>query len=91
MARRRLKTALSTLLATTSPAPHAPVTLPLVGRGPGDRIAGRLKGPPRGWMRPHVVIYDRLISPEILTGPPEALIDDVGQEGFGPPARRKHQ
>ena len=55
-----------------------------VGGGPGDPELLTLKAR-RALDEADVVIYDRLISPEILElARREALMIDVGKEGFGP-------
>ncbi|CTQ51142.1 siroheme synthase CysG [Jannaschia donghaensis] len=56
----------------------------LVGAGPGDPDLLTLKAR-KALDRADVVIHDRLVTPEILElARREALIIDVGKEGFGP-------
>ena len=55
-----------------------------VGGGPGDPELLTLKAR-RALDEADVVIYDRLITPEILElARREAVMIDVGKEGFGP-------
>lgn len=60
----------------------------LVGAGPGDPDLLTLKA--RKLLdKADVVIYDRLVSPEILElARREALMVDVGKKGFGPSAKQ---
>ncbi|WP_372993777.1 siroheme synthase CysG, partial [Sulfitobacter sp.] len=61
-----------------------PGHIAFVGGGPGDPELLTLKAR-RALDEADVVIYDRLISPEILElARREALMIDVGKEGFGP-------
>ena len=61
-----------------------------VGGGPGDPELLTLKAR-RALDEADVVIYDRLISPEILElARREAMMIDVGKEGFGPSTAQDH-
>lgn len=61
-----------------------------VGGGPGDPELLTLKAR-RALDEADVVIYDRLISPQILElARREALMIDVGKEGFGPSTSQAH-
>ena len=78
--RPALKTLLQTHLTREARAGH----VAFVGGGPGDPELLTLKAR-RALDEADVVIYDRLISPEILElARREALMIDVGKEGFGP-------
>jgi len=71
---------LDTHLTNTARAGH----VAFVGGGPGDPELLTLKAR-RALDEADVVIYDRLITPEILElARREALMIDVGKEGFGP-------
>jgi uroporphyrin-III C-methyltransferase/precorrin-2 dehydrogenase/sirohydrochlorin ferrochelatase len=75
-----LETLLDDHLSKTARAGH----VAFVGGGPGDPELLTLKAR-RALDEADVVIYDRLISPEILElARREALMIDVGKEGFGP-------
>ena len=76
--------ALDTLLADHLSRAARPGHIAFVGGGPGDPELLTLKAR-RALDEADVVIYDRLISPEILElARREALMIDVGKEGFGP-------
>ncbi len=61
-----------------------------VGGGPGDPELLTLKAR-KALDEADVVIYDRLITPEILElARREALMIDVGKEGFGPSTPQEH-
>ncbi|UWR20984.1 siroheme synthase CysG [Sulfitobacter sp. S190] len=61
-----------------------------VGGGPGDPELLTLKAR-RALDEADVVIYDRLITPEILElARREAVMIDVGKEGFGPSTPQEH-
>ncbi|MEM5519356.1 siroheme synthase CysG [Sulfitobacter sp. AS59] len=75
---------LDTLLADHLTRAARPGHVAFVGGGPGDPELLTLKAR-RALDEADVVIYDRLISPEILElARREALMIDVGKEGFGP-------
>jgi len=75
-----LEDLLDTHLNKTARAGH----VAFVGGGPGDPELLTLKAR-RALDEADVVIYDRLISPEILElARREAVMIDVGKEGFGP-------
>lgn len=60
----------------------------LVGAGPGDPDLLTLKAR-KALDKADVIIHDRLVTPEILElARREALIIDVGKEGFGPSAKQ---
>ena len=64
--------------------PARPGHVAFVGAGPGDPELLTLKAR-RALDKADVVIHDRLISPEILElARREAILVDVGKEGFGP-------
>ena len=76
--------ALSTLLVDHQSRAARAGHIAFVGGGPGDPELLTLKAR-RALDEADVVIYDRLISPEILElARREALMIDVGKEGFGP-------
>ncbi|WP_295508874.1 siroheme synthase CysG [Sulfitobacter sp.] len=76
--------ALDTLLADHLTRAARAGHIAFVGGGPGDPELLTLKAR-RALDEADVVIYDRLISPEILElARREALMIDVGKEGFGP-------
>jgi uroporphyrin-III C-methyltransferase/precorrin-2 dehydrogenase/sirohydrochlorin ferrochelatase len=76
--------ALDDLLAGHLTRAARPGHIAFVGGGPGDPELLTLKAR-RALDEADVVIYDRLISPEILElARREALMIDVGKEGFGP-------
>ncbi|MFG6582574.1 siroheme synthase CysG [Sulfitobacter sp. 1A12779] len=84
--RPALKTLLNTHLTRKARAGH----VAFVGGGPGDPELLTLKAR-RALDEADVVIYDRLISPEILElARREALRIDVGKEGFGPSTAQEH-
>jgi uroporphyrin-III C-methyltransferase / precorrin-2 dehydrogenase / sirohydrochlorin ferrochelatase len=75
---------LDTLLADHLTRAARPGHVAFVGGGPGDPELLTLKAR-RALDEADVVIYDRLISPEILElARREAQMIDVGKEGFGP-------
>ena len=79
-AEEALSTLLDTHLATAPPAGH----VALVGAGPGDPELLTLKAR-RALDEADVIIHDRLIAPEILElARREAVMLDVGKQGFGP-------
>ena len=76
--------ALNTLLSDHQSRAARAGHIAFVGGGPGDPELLTLKAR-RALDEADVVIYDRLISPEILElARREALMIDVGKEGFGP-------
>lgn len=76
--------ALDNLLADHLTKTARPGHVAFVGGGPGDPELLTLKAR-RALDEADVVIYDRLIAPEILElARREALMIDVGKEGFGP-------
>ena len=84
--RPALKDLLQTHLAREARDGH----VAFVGGGPGDPELLTLKAR-RALDEADVVIYDRLISPEILElARREALMIDVGKEGFGPSTAQEH-
>jgi uroporphyrin-III C-methyltransferase/precorrin-2 dehydrogenase/sirohydrochlorin ferrochelatase len=81
-----LVTLLKGHLAKTTRAGH----VAFVGGGPGDPELLTLKAR-RALDEADVVIYDRLITPEILElARREAIMIDVGKEGFGPSTSQEH-
>jgi len=79
-----VRPALNTLLDDHLSRSARPGHIAFVGGGPGDPELLTLKAR-RALDEADVVIYDRLISPEILElARREALMIDVGKEGFGP-------
>ncbi len=79
-----LTDALHTLLQRHLAAEAAPGRVDFVGGGPGDPELLTLKAR-KALDRADVVIFDRLIAPGILElARREALMIDVGKEGFGP-------
>ena len=79
-----VENALSTLLVDHQSRAARAGHIAFVGGGPGDPELLTLKAR-RALDEADVVIYDRLISPEILElARREALMIDVGKEGFGP-------
>ncbi|SDF38979.1 siroheme synthase CysG [Sulfitobacter delicatus] len=79
-----VRPALDTLLNDHLSRSARPGHIAFVGGGPGDPELLTLKAR-RALDEADVVIYDRLISPEILElARREALMIDVGKEGFGP-------
>ncbi|MFK7751264.1 MAG: siroheme synthase CysG [Sedimentitalea sp.] len=76
--------ALDDLLADHLNTKTRPGHVAFVGAGPGDPELLTLKAR-RALDEADVVIYDRLITPEILElARREAIMIDVGKEGFGP-------
>jgi uroporphyrin-III C-methyltransferase/precorrin-2 dehydrogenase/sirohydrochlorin ferrochelatase len=81
-----LTTLLDAHLARKARAGH----VAFVGSGPGDPELLTLKAR-KALDEADVVIYDRLITPEILElARREALMIDVGKEGFGPSTSQDH-
>ena len=81
-----LETLLDAHLNKTSRAGH----VAFVGGGPGDPELLTLKAR-RALDEADVVIYDRLITPEILElARREAVMIDVGKEAFGPSTPQEH-
>lgn len=84
---------LAELLFDHHAAADSPGRVDFVGAGPGDPELLTLKA--RKLLdKADVVLHDRLVSPEILElARREALLVDVGKEGFGPstPQERIHQ
>lgn len=79
-----VEAALDTLLDQHLAREGRPGHVAFVGAGPGDPDLLTLKAR-KALDEADVVIYDRLISPEILElARREALMLDVGKEGFGP-------
>lgn len=75
---------LETLLAQHLHRPDARGHVDLVGAGPGDPELLTLKAR-KALDKADVVIYDRLVAPEILElARREALMISAGKEGFGP-------
>ncbi|MEL6645234.1 MAG: siroheme synthase CysG [Pseudomonadota bacterium] len=82
--------ALETLLDAHLTAEARPGHVDFVGAGPGDPDLLTLKAR-KALDAADVVIHDRLITPEILElARREALIIDVGKEGFGPSTPQEH-
>ena len=82
--------ALNALLDTHLTKPARAGHVAFVGGGPGDPELLTLKAR-RALDEADVVIYDRLITPEILElARREALMIDVGKEGFGPSTAQDH-
>ncbi|NNE52532.1 MAG: uroporphyrinogen-III C-methyltransferase [Sulfitobacter sp.] len=80
----RVRPALDDLLTDHLSRSARPGHVAFVGGGPGDPELLTLKAR-RALDEADVVIYDRLISPEILElARREALMIDVGKEAFGP-------
>ena len=79
-----VRAALDGLLARHASAAERRGHVDLVGAGPGDPDLLTLRAR-KALDRADVVIHDRLVAPEILElARREALIVDVGKEGFGP-------
>ncbi len=79
-----IRVALDALLASHAGADVRAGHVDLVGAGPGDPDLLTLKAR-RALDRADVVIHDRLVAPEILElARREALVIDVGKQGFGP-------
>ena len=86
----RVRPALDTLLESHLGKPAREGHIAFVGGGPGDPELLTLKAR-RALDEADVVIYDRLITPEILElARREALMIDVGKEGFGPSTSQDH-
>ena len=82
--------ALDALLDTHLTKPARAGHIAFVGGGPGDPELLTLKAR-RALDEADVVIYDRLITPEILElARREAVMIDVGKEGFGPSTTQAH-
>ncbi len=82
--------ALNALLDTHLTKPAREGHIAFVGGGPGDPELLTLKAR-RALDEADVVIYDRLITPEILElARREAVMIDVGKEGFGPSTTQEH-
>ncbi len=85
-----LRPALDDLLHTHLTREARPGHVAFVGGGPGDPELLTLKAR-RALDEADVVIYDRLITPAILElARREALMIDVGKEGFGPSTSQDH-
>ena len=83
-----LPAALDTLLDDHLAGRATPGRVDFVGAGPGDPELLTLKAR-KALDEADVVIHDRLVTPEILElARREALIIDVGKEGFGPSAKQ---
>ena len=81
-----LEALLDTHITKTARTGH----IAFVGGGPGDPELLTLKAR-RALDEADVVIYDRLITPEILElARREAVMIDVGKEGFGPATSQDH-
>ncbi|MFO6462932.1 siroheme synthase CysG [Jannaschia sp. KMU-145] len=79
-----IRETLDTLLDRHLSEDDRPGHVDLVGAGPGDPELLTIKAR-RALDRADVVIHDRLVAPEILElARREAIILDVGKEGFGP-------
>ena len=84
------RTALDALLAQHKTKTARPGHVAFVGGGPGDPELLTLKAR-KALDEADVVIYDRLITPEILElARREAVMIDVGKEGFGPSTPQDH-
>ena len=82
--------ALNALLDTHLTMPAREGHIAFVGGGPGDPELLTLKAR-RALDEADVVIYDRLITPAILElARREAVMIDVGKEGFGPSTSQEH-
>ncbi|WP_298862628.1 siroheme synthase CysG [uncultured Sulfitobacter sp.] len=82
--------ALETLLQTHLTKPAREGHVAFVGGGPGDPELLTLKAR-RALDEADVIIYDRLITPEILElARREAVMIDVGKEGFGSSTPQEH-
>ena len=82
--------ALNALLDAHLTKPARAGHVAFVGGGPGDPELLTLKAR-RALDEADVVIYDRLITPEILDlARREAVMIDVGKEGFGPSTSQDH-
>ncbi|MEL6773790.1 MAG: siroheme synthase CysG [Pseudomonadota bacterium] len=82
--------ALEFLLNKHLKAEDEPGHVDFVGAGPGDPDLLTLKAR-KAIHSADVVIHDRLVTPEILElARREALIIDVGKEGFGPSTQQEH-
>ena len=85
-----VRPALDTLLETHLNKPACEGHIAFVGGGPGEPELLTLKAR-RALDEADVVIYDRLITPEILElARREAVMIDVGKEGFGPSTSQDH-
>ncbi len=86
----RVRPALGSLLDTHLRKTAREGHVAFVGGGPGDPELLTLKAR-RALDEADVVIYDRLITPQILElARREALMIDVGKEGFGPSTSQDH-
>lgn len=85
-----VRPALDTLLETHLNKPAREGHIAFVSGGPGDPELLTLKAR-RALDEADVVIYDRLITPEILElARREAVMIDVGKKGFGPSTSQDH-
>jgi uroporphyrin-III C-methyltransferase/precorrin-2 dehydrogenase/sirohydrochlorin ferrochelatase len=85
-----VRPALDALLDTHLNKPAREGHVAFVGGGPGDPELLTLKAR-RALDEADVVIYDRLITPAILElARREAVMIDVGKEGFGPSTSQEH-
>jgi uroporphyrin-III C-methyltransferase/precorrin-2 dehydrogenase/sirohydrochlorin ferrochelatase len=86
----QVRPALDALLDSHLSKPARTGHIAFVGGGPGDPELLTLKAR-RALDEADVVIYDRLITPEILElARREAVMIDVGKEGFGPSTSQDH-
>ncbi len=85
-----IQPALERLLATHAKADTAKGHVDLVGAGPGDPELLTLKAR-KALDKADVVIYDQLVSPEILElARREAIMIDAGKKGFGKSMSQKN-